>query len=268
MLIIGELINGTRKRIKQAIAERDAAYIAKLAKQQDEAGASFIDVNPGTVGDKEIEDAVWLVKTAQAATDKPLCFDTPNPAAMAAAIEAYEGKSLPMINSISLESERLETMLPIVKAAGCNVVALALGDAGMPKRAGDREKAALPLMDLLMDKAGLPPERIFMDPIVTPVSTQAEVVGLICGAVRAIKEHNPKAHVTSGLSNISFGLPNRKLLNRVAVTLFMQAGMDSAVLDPLDAQIMGQIFAAEALLCRDEYCMNYLTAFRAGKLEL
>ena len=268
MIIIGELINGSRKRVKQAIAERDGDYIAKLAKSQADRGASFIDVNPGTVGEKEVEDAVWLVKTAQAATDKPLCFDTPNPAAMAAALEAYEGSATPMINSLSLEKERLEAMLPIVKAAGCNVVALALGDAGMPTRAGDREKAALPLMDLLMEEAGLPPERIFMDPIITPVSTQAEVVGLICSAISAIKEHNPQAHVTCGLSNISFGLPNRKLLNRVAVTLFMQAGMDSAVLDPLDHQIMGQIFATEALLCRDEYCMNYLKAFRSGRLEV
>ncbi len=268
MIIIGELINGTRKRIKRAIAERDDAYITKLAQQQAEKGASFIDVNPGTIGDKEVEDAVWLVKTAQAATDKPLCFDTPNPAAMAAALEAYEGSAVPMINSISLESERLETMLPLVKDAGCNVVALSLGDAGMPTRAGDREKAALPLMDLLMDQAGLPPERIFMDPIITPVSTQAEVVGLICQAIAAIKKHNPQAHVTSGLSNISFGLPNRKLLNRVAVTLFMHAGMDSAVLDPLDERIMGQIFTTETLLCRDEYCMNYLMAFREGRLEV
>jgi 5-methyltetrahydrofolate--homocysteine methyltransferase len=268
MIIIGELINGTRKRVKAAIADRDADYISKLARQQDEAGASFIDVNPGTVGDKEVEDAVWLVKTAQAATDKPLCFDTPNPVAMAAALEAYEGGAVPMINSISLETERLETMLPIIKAAGCNVVALSLGDEGMPSRQGDREKAALPLIDLLMDQAGLPPERIFMDPIITPVSTQPEVVGLIRAAVETIKCHCAQVHVTSGLSNISFGLPNRKLLNRVAVTLFMEAGMDSAVLDPLDAVIMGQILATEALLCRDEYCMNYLMAFRAGRLEV
>jgi 5-methyltetrahydrofolate--homocysteine methyltransferase len=266
MIIIGELINGTRKRIKQAIAERDADYIAGLAKKQAEAGAAFIDVNPGTVGAKEVEDAVWLVKTAQAATDQPLCFDTPNPAAMAAALEAYEGSAVPMINSISLESERREEMLPLVKAAGCNVIGLSLSDAGMPTQAGDRERAALPLMDLLMDEAGLPPERIFVDPIITPVSTSPEAVGLICAAIRAIKGHSPQAHVTSGLSNISFGLPNRRLLNRVAVTLFMQAGMDSAVLDPLDQQIMAQIFASEALLGRDEYCMNYLTAFRAGRL--
>ena len=268
MIIIGELINGTRKRIKAAIADRDSAYIAKLTKQQDEAGASFIDLNPGTVGDQEVADAVWLVQVAQEATAKPLCFDTPNPTAMAAAFEAYTGAAVPMINSISLESERLATMLPLIKEAGCNVIALSLGDAGMPMRPGDREKAALPLLDLLVDQGGLPPENIYMDPIITPVSTQAEVVSLICGAVSAIKAHSPKSHVTSGLSNISFGLPNRKLLNRVAVTLFMQAGMDSAVMDPLDAQIMGQIFATEALLCRDEYCMNYLMAFRAGRLEV
>jgi len=159
-------------------------------------------------------------------------------------------------------------MLPLVREAGCNVIALSLSDAGMPTRAGDREKAALPLIDLLQGEGGLPPERIFVDPIITPVSTQPDVAGLICEAIRAIKEHNPQVHVTSGLSNISFGLPNRRLLNRVALTLFMQAGMDSAVLDPLDQQIMAQVFATEALLCRDEYCMNYLNAFRAGRLEV
>ncbi|HEY3397691.1 MAG TPA: dihydropteroate synthase [Armatimonadota bacterium] len=268
MIIIGELINGTRKRIKQAIAERDAAYIAKLAARQAEAGASFIDVNPGTVGDQEIDDAVWLVQIAQDATDKPLCIDTPNATAMEAAFEAYTGKAMPMLNSISLEAERLETMLPLIKRAKCNVIALSIGDAGMPTRAGDREKAALALVDLLISEAGLAPEQIYVDPIITPLSTQPEVVGLIAGSIRAILEHNPKVHITSGLSNISFGLPNRKLLNRVFVTLAMEAGMDSAVLDPLDEKIMAQIFATEALLGKDEYCMNYLTAFRQGKLEV
>jgi 5-methyltetrahydrofolate--homocysteine methyltransferase len=268
MIVIGELINGTRKKVKAAIHDRDAEYIAELARKQDEAGADFIDVNPGTVGEQEIEDTVWLVQTAQEATSKPLCLDTPNAAAIEAGLQVYTGSAVPMINSISLETERLETMLPLVKAAQANVIALSLSDAGMPTKPGDREQAAVPLIDKLVDEAGLAPERVFVDPIITPVSTQQEVVGLIMGAIEAILTHNPRVHVTSGLSNISFGLPNRKLLNRVALTLFMSAGMDSAVLDPLDAKMMAQVRATEALLCRDEFCMGYLTAFREGALEV
>ena len=144
MIIIGELINGTRKRVKQAIAQRDGDYLAGLARKQEEAGASFIDVNPGSVGDQEVEDMKWLVQVVQSATGKPLSLDTPNADAIRAALEVYTGPT-PLINSISLESERWETMLPIVKGAGCHVVALAVSDAGMPTRAGDRERAALPL---------------------------------------------------------------------------------------------------------------------------
>ena len=267
MIIIGELINGTRKRVKQAIAQREGDYLAGLARKQEEAGASFIDVNPGSVGEQEVEDMKWLVQVVQGATSQPLSLDTPNATAIRAALEVYSGPT-PLINSISLESERWETMLPIVKGAGCHVVALAVSDAGMPTRAGDREKAALPLMDRLMEEAGLPPESIYLDPVITPVSTQGDGVSLICDAIRAVLAHNPKVHITSGLSNISFGLPNRKLLNRVFLTLALQAGMDSAIIDPLDTQIMAQICATEALLGQDEYCMNYLRAHRAGKLEV
>lgn len=268
MIIIGELINGTRKRIKQAIAERNADYLVDLAARQAKAGADFIDVNPGTVGEAEVEDLVWLVETAQQATDKPLCLDTPNAEAMQAGLEAYQGQATPMINSISLESERLETMLPLVKDAGVNLVALALSDEGMPSRPRQREEVAKQLIDTLIEQAELPAEHIFVDPIICPLSTQPEVLSQITQAIAAIHEHNPEVHITSGLSNISFGLPNRRLLNRVAVSLFMQAGMDSALLDPLDHQMRAQICATEALLGQDEFCMNYLSAYREGKLEV
>lgn len=267
MIIIGELINGTRKRIKRAIAERDAEYLANLAARQAEAGADFIDVNPGTVGEAEVKDMVWLVEIVQQATDKPLCLDTPNADAMRAGLEAYQGSATPMINSLSLENERLATMLPLVKDAGVNLVALALSDEGMPSQAGQREEAAQRLIDTLIEQAELPAERLFVDPIICPLCTQPDVLGQITQAIAAIREYNPQGHITSGLSNISFGLPNRKLLNRVAVSLFMQAGMDSAVLDPLDRQMMAQICTTEALLGQDEFCMNYLAAFREGKLE-
>lgn len=266
MIVIGELINGTRKKIKAAIAERNADYIARLAHKQDVAGAAFIDCNPGTVGVQEVADLVWLVETVQAATQKPISFDSPNDAAVHAGIEAYTGSALGMINSITLETERKAKMLPLIQDTKMNVVALALDDSGMPCRAGQREEIAKRLIDTLVD-AGLPPERIFLDPIIAPVGTQPEVAGHILQAVAAIREYSSKSHITAGLSNISFGLPARKLLNRTFLTLAINAGMDSAIMDPLDSAIMAAALAAELLAGRDEWCMNYITASRAGKLE-
>lgn len=266
MIIIGELINGSRKRIKQAIADRDAGYINDLATQQAEAGADFIDCNPGTVGEQEVADMQWLVETIQQSTDNPITFDSPNVEAIRRAIEAYTGEARPMINSITLESERLATMLPIVKDAQANVVALAMSDEGMPDQVGQREEVAQRLIDVLTSE-GVEPETIFLDPLIAPVSAKPEAGRQALQAIAAIREYCPDCHITAGLSNISYGLPNRSLLNRTFLAMAMSAGMDAIIMDPLDKKIMAQLRAAEALLGQDEYCMNYLQAHRAGKLD-
>ncbi len=267
MIIIGELINGTRSKVKEAIAKRDAAYIADLAARQDEAGTDFIDCNPGTIGDQEVKDMQWLVETVQAATDKPISFDSPNPEAIRRGLETYTGAAMPMINSVTMEPSSVEKMLPIVLEAKVNVVALALGEAGMPSEAGQREEVAYRLIDRLID-GGIKPSQIFVDPIVSPLSTATEAGQHIIQAIAAIRDYCPECHITCGLSNISFGLPNRQLMNRAFIGPAMRAGMDSAVMDPLDEQLMAQIIATEALLGEDEFCMNYLQAYRAGKLDV
>lgn len=267
MIIIGELINGTRKNPKEAIAAKNADYIADLASRQERAGATFIDVNPGTTGDAEIADMKWLVETVQAATGNPLSFDSPNVRAIEAAFDAYKGEQTPMINSITCEQEKLDALLGIVADTGANVVALALGDDGMPCMAGQREATARRLIDTLTG-AGVKPERIFVDPVIAPLSTQHETARHVFQAIQAVKEHCPECHVTCGLSNISYGLPNRKLINRVFLGLCMMAGLDAAIMDPLDEQITAHLVAAETLLGLDEWCMNYITASREGKLEV
>lgn len=267
MIIIGELINGTRKGPKQAIADKDVGYVQDLARRQAEAGASFVDVNPGTTGEAEVTDMVWLVETVQAVVNKPLSFDSPNVKAIEAAFSTYRGEHTPMINSITYEQAKLDSLLGIVAETGANVVALAMGDDGMPCAPGQRETTARKLIDALTD-AGVKPERIFVDPVIAPLSTAHETALHVFQAIRAIKEHSPTSHVTCGLSNISFGLPNRKLINRVFLALCMMAGLDSAIMDPLDEKIMAELITAEALLGLDEWCMNYITASREGKLDV
>ncbi len=267
MIIIGELINGTRSKVKEAIASRDSDYIAALATRQAEAGADFIDCNPGTVGDQEAEDMQWLVATIQAATDRPISFDSPNPQAVQRGLETYTGAAMPMINSVTMEPGSVEKMLPIVLEAKVNVVALALGEGGMPTQPGQREQVAQQIIDRLT-AGGIEPQQIFVDPIIAPLCTAAEVGQHILEAIAAIRQYCPDCHITSGLSNISFGLPNRRLMNRAFLGLAMQAGMDSAVMDPLDKKIMAHIIAVEALLGQDEFCMNYIQACRAGRLDV
>ncbi len=265
MIIIGELINGSRKAIAKAIADRDEACIRDLASSQAEAGASFIDCNPGTVGEDEIRDIQWLIETVQAVTDVPISFDTPNCGALQAAFYVYENAATPMINSITAEQERLDEMLEFVAQSGANIVALALSDAGMPASADDRIATSLGLIDTLTG-AGIAPDKVFVDPVVAPLGTDATCGGGVLEAVRAISQQRPEVHITCGLSNISYGLPERKLLNRVFVAQGIAAGMDSAIMDPLDGQMMATIWAAEALAGRDEWCMNYIQASRAGRL--
>jgi len=265
MIIIGELINGTRKAVGAAVEAKDANLIQDLARKQDEAGASFIDCNAGTPGDREFGDMEWVVKTVQEVTDKPLAIDSPNPKVVELGLETYTGSATPMINSVSLEADRIQNMLPLAAERKTNVVALAMDDNGVPSLPGQREDIAKMLIDACIE-AGLPAGNIYVDPVVTTQSSDANTGPMILQAIAAIKSHNPEVHVTGGLSNISYGLPNRKLLNRAFVTLAMAQGLDSGIIDPCDEQLIATITAAEALLGIDDWCMNYITASRAGKL--
>ena len=265
MVIIGELINGTRKAVAAAVEQRNAEHIKELAQRQDAAGAAFIDCNAGTPGDRELDDMTWLVRTVQEVTSLPLAIDSPSPRVVALGLDAYTGSETPMINSVSLEKDRIAQMLPLAVERQTNVVALAMDDSGVPTQPGAREDVAKRLIDTCV-KAGLPPANLYVDPVVTTQSSDTCTGPLILGAIAAIKQFAPEVHITGGLSNISYGLPNRKLLNRVFVALCMAAGLDSGILDPTDEQLMATIIAAEALLGRDEWCMGYITASRAGRL--
>lgn len=264
MIIIGELINGTRKPIARAIAERDAEYIQSLACEQAKAGAAYVDVNAGTTGAKEIEDLAWLVEVVQGVVSVPLSLDSPNPEALERALEVYRGPK-PLINSVTAEAERVEKVLPLVVSSGASVIALCLSDRGMPADAEERVAVAKELVEKIMG-AGVEPGRIFIDPVVVPEGTDHRAGSWVLDAIGQLRTLFPDCHITGGLSNVSYGLPERRLLNRVFLAMCIGRGLDSAVIDPLDREMMATIYAAEALAGRDEWCMSYLQAFREGKL--
>lgn len=264
MLIIGELINSTRKQVRKAVEEKDAAFIQGLAKRQEEAGANWIDVNAGAFPTDEVEKLQWLIGAVRQVTDAPLSIDSPRPAAVEAGL-AMAGKE-PFLNSISAESDRYKVLIPLVKKYSARVVALSIDDTGMTDDVGKVWQVADGLIKRLEDD-GVPPDHIFVDPLIRPVSTNIEYGMGALSVVEKISAHHPHVHKTCGLSNISFGLPKRKLVNQVFVAMAIAKGLDSAIIDPLDPRMMANIFVAEALAGRDQFCMSYIMADRDGKFE-
>ncbi len=264
MQIIGEKINGTRKRVAKAIAERDADFIKDLAVRQAKAGSTWLDVNAGTRPETEPDDMVWLIETIQPEVDTPLSLDSANPEALKAGIQAVD--KTPMINSISGESERLEKVLPIAAEHGCEVIALAMDDKTIPETYEKR----LEVIDLVMAAtrvAGVLDDKVYVDPLAMTIATANQSALMACETIRAVKEKYPEVHFTMGLSNISFGLPARKQINRAFLTLAMQAGLDSAILDPLDRELQAAILTTELLLGKDNHCLNYVRASRKGLFD-
>ena len=263
MIIIGEKINSSIPSVAGAIEKKDAAYIEKLARDQVTAGASFIDVNAGAFLAREIELLIWLVKVVQEAVDAPLCLDSPNAEAIAAVLPLVRRKAI--INSISAEEERYRGVIPLVKQYQSSVIALCMDDRGIPSDTGRRVEIARALVKRL-ESDGIKREDIYLDAMVQPIGTDMNSGLAALEAVRIMKETLPGVHFTCGLSNVSFGLPKRKLLNQAYAVALAAYGMDTMFIDPLDERMMALLTAIETLVGRDDFCCDYLAAYRAGKL--
>lgn len=264
MLIIAELINASRQAVRDAIAARDAAAIRQLARDQDAAGADYIDVNAGALVGQEPESLRWLVETVQQVSDKPCAIDSPDPAAVAAALSVHRGVA--MINSISLEKQRYENLLPVIAGTDVKLIALCMSDVGMPETGDDRLKIADALINGLT-RSRIRLENIFVDPLVQPVAVNPAAGMAAIDAIKKIMAAHAGIHTVCGLSNVSFGLPARKILNRTFISMAIASGLDAAIVNPLDRPLMAAIVAAEALSGRDNYCMNYIQAFEERRLE-
>ena len=266
MLIIGEKINTTRKSMGRAVEERNAETIRQEAVKQVEAGAHILDVNCGTLpAEAEPEALAWLVQTVQSAVNLPICLDSPNPAALAAGLAVHAGK--PMINSISGEKLRYGQVLPLLKQYGASVVALGMDDRGIPQTNEQALEVGIKLVnDLSAD--GIPLDGIYFDPLVRSVATSPGAVVDTLRLMQELGSRFPGLHFVSGLSNVSFGLPERRHLNRAFVVLSVASGLDAVIMDPLDEVMVALIYAAEALVNRDRFCMNYIGAYHKGKLKV
>lgn len=263
MIIVAEKINTSRRSIAEAVEKRDAGFIVKVARDQADAGANYIDVNAGTFLDREVDCLCWLVETVQSEVDLPLCLDSPNPRALAEAIKLHKGE--PMLNSISLEEDRFEALLPVVTSHPCHVVALCMAQTSMPTTVEERVHVASELINRLTGE-GIPLEKIYVDPLVQPVSVDVRMGIATLEAISNIMKGFPGVNTICGLSNVSFGLPQRRLINRNFLALCMAYGLSAAILDPTDNPLMATLFSVEMLLGRDEYCENFIEAYENGRI--
>lgn len=261
MIIIGEKINGSIPSVAKAIAERDEEHIKKLAIAQSEAGATYIDVCASVEDEIEVETMKWLIDLVQSVTDTPIAIDSPNAKTCVECIQYCNKPGL--INSVSGEGDKMQVVFPVIADTKWDVVALLNDNSGIPKTAEDRIKVFDDIM-AEAEKYGIKPNRIHIDPLVEMLCTSEDGIAMVEEVMHAIKEKYPTIHITGAVSNISFNLPARKLVNQAFVVLAMKAGMDSAVLDPLNRDMMGMIYATEACLGIDEMCIEYIGAYRDG----
>lgn len=261
MLVVGELINTSRKAIREAVEKRDSAYIQQVAKAQEAAGAHYLDINCGTMVGEELEVMEWLVNTVQAAAQLPLCIDSPSTEALAVGLNLV--KANPMINSITDEEKRFNCVLPLIKKYQAKTVALCIEDAGMPETAEDRLRISKNLVRKL-EAEGISQAQIYLDPLIKPISAGDKYGWEVLQSIRLIKDEFPDIHFMCGLSNVSFSLPNRALINRLFMVQTMALGMDGYILDPTNKDMMGALYVAMALTGQDKYCRNYLKQHRKG----
>lgn len=258
MIIIGEKLNGSIPSVAKAIAERDADLIRERARMQAEAGATFLDVCASVEEAVEVETLKWMINLVQEVTDTPICVDSPSARSCVAAIPFCKRPGL--INSVSLEGDKIDTIFPVIADTDWECVALLCDNDGIPDSVERRMKIFFGIMEKAK-QYGIAPSRLHIDPLVVTLGTDQTALTVFADCCRRIKYEYPEIHITSGLSNISFGLPVRKNINQAFMVLAMNAGMDSAIVDPTNKNMIGMIYATNALLERDEYCLQYIDKF-------
>lgn len=259
--VVGERINPTgKKRFQQALKERDFNYIMKCAIEQQEAGADILDINVGIPGIDEAEMMTAVVKAVQSVTDLPLQIDSSDPAAIEAGLRAANGRSI--VNSVNAEEEKLDTILPIVKKYGASVVALTMDRSGIPESAEERFALAKKMLDRALE-IGISKDDVIIDCLTLTISSMQAQARETLKAIRMVRDELG-LHCTLGVSNISFGLPERNHVTTAFLSQAISAGLDLPIINPNIREIMDVITACRALSCEDRDCVRYIERFAAA----
>ena len=263
-MIVGESINGTIQGVGEAILQRNGSFVRDLARIQCEHGAAMLDVNAGVAGGNEVVDLAWLVEVVQQEVSVPLMIDSADPSAIEAAYTAYRHDEPPIVNSISGETEKWDRLFPVLAEKKPRVVALCMDDQGIARTVEERLKVARKVFNGLVD-GGIPPSMIYFDPLVLSVGVEPEQAQVTLDTIRALRSTFPDSHIICGVSNVSMGLPARRLLNRTFLAMATYAGLDTLFVDVRDQGLLSTIYASKVLVNQDLYCSEYITAYRANR---
>lgn len=260
MLVIGERINGMFKDVGKAIADKDKGVIQDLAKRQVGAGAGMLDVNVGPAAADAVCAMKWLVETIQEVVDVPLALDSTKANVIEEGLKLCKKKA--MINSTSAKKAKLDSLLPMAKKYNASLIALTMGESGIPRDRNERSEHAAVIVSACME-AGIPTDDIYLDPIILPVNVTQPQVMEVLESIREFKIlSDPPPKTVVGLSNVSQGTENRSLINRTFLVMAQAMGLDAAIADPLDKELMDAMITAELLLNKYIYCASYLDAYR------
>jgi 5-methyltetrahydrofolate corrinoid/iron sulfur protein methyltransferase len=269
MIAIGERINGMFTDVKEAIAAKNPAPIADLARRQTEAGAAYLDINVGTAAADQEGTIRWLVEIAQKAVATPLCLDSQKPAVIRAGLSVCDTARGVLLNSSPLskksDPEVLAKYVAMAQESGGSLIALTMDAGGVPQNVDRRVEIAAEILTKCME-AGLTPDRLFIDPIILPVNVPGaqEQPGNILAAMDQIRlMSDPPPHITMGLSNLSQGTTERSLINRVFLAMALTHGCDSAIVDVLDEKLVNVVATAEMLMNKQIYSESFLKAYRS-----
>jgi len=265
MLIIGESINGTIPKVGQAILDRNDSFLRELAKTQYECGANVLDVNAGVTGGNEVEDLPWLAEVIQKEVPIPLMLDSANPEALKAVLFVYHHPDPPILNSISGEEEKWAKLFPMVTQKKCKIVILCMDDQGIPKTIEKRMEIANRLF-LRLTQADHSPDYIYFDPLVLSVAVEPNAGLVALETIKALRSNFPNSHIICGVSNVSMGLPGRRLINKIFLIMAIQAGLDTLLIDVQDQALLSSIYASKILINQDPYCLEYIQAYRGKKI--
>ena len=263
MIIIGEKINGAIPSIKQAIAQRNEALIMERTQMQAAAGAHFLDCAPSTATEEEYDAMVWLIDLMQSVTDVPLCIDSPNASLLARILEEGHVKKPGMVNSVNEEGDKCETIFPLISGTPWQVIGLTCDRDGIPADPVKKVDIAKRIIDKAV-KYGVALPQLHIDPCVMALATTPSAMEDLIYCIEKIHAYAPEVKVTGAISNISFEMPARKYVNMNCLAYAMAAGLDSAIIDPCSADMMGTVYACEALRMKDKGGRKYNRAYRKG----
>jgi 5-methyltetrahydrofolate corrinoid/iron sulfur protein methyltransferase len=260
MFIIGELINGMYSNIALALKEHDKVAIQKYALEQIDSGADALDVCCGPASKNPLIDMPWLVEVIQEVTDKPLCLDSSNHKVIEEGLKVAKNKTI--INSTTADVEKLEIFIPLAKKYKSKLIGIAINAKGIPQNKDQRLELAATIITHASE-GGFPITELYLDPIVMPINVaQAQIKDILETILEFKMISQPCPKIIIGLSNISQGATLRSLINRTFLTMAVASGLDSAILDPKDKELMDALITAELILNRNIYCDSYLEAYR------